>query len=169
MKFLQGLFPFGIVLFFGFIASISLAPAVGQSLFRLGEMGAPLLGQLLDRQGQEFVSRQNDLDRIGEILRNLEKHDEQMARQQLEHQEKTDAARLQELKLQQERLQKEQQARDGRERVKRIGAIVYSAVCGIPALIVVWLVFLGKATVPPETANWAYATLGAIGSFWVGG
>jgi hypothetical protein len=169
MKFLQVLFLSGIVLFFGFIGAISTAPTLAKSVFRLSEMGAPLLGQLLDRQEQQLAYRRNDLDRVGEILRNLEKHDEQMARQQLEHQEMTDAERLQELRLQQDQLRREQDRKAAQERLKKIGAAVYSVVCGAPALVIVWLVFLGQGTIPPETANWAYATLGAIGTFWIGG
>jgi len=114
-----------------------------------------------------------DLDKLGQIARDQQKHEERSERELLEHDTKNYSDLLQEMKAQREQLQREQERKDAEEHEKRFGAEVYSLVCGIPAAIVTILVtFFGTTTwaraIPPEATNLAYATLGVMGGYWCG-
>jgi cell shape-determining protein MreC len=159
LRFLKIEFILGVALFLGYLGFGS---RISSDQFKRLELN------------QTASVHRTELDRCGEILRNFEQFEErqQEARREetnerIRNQQQADSARIDDLKKE---LEHERDKIDSEDRKKMIGGVLYSIVCGIPAMaIVIMVVFYGKGpSIPAETTNWAYATLGVIGTFWLG-
>jgi hypothetical protein len=145
------------------LASRGLAIFFGAGVAAFRGFTFSLSHKTIHQAAPPFVEHSITGSDLGQILRDFQKHDERMNRQQIEHQEKTDAALLQQLKAERERQRKEQERKDAEQHQKNIAAAIFGVVCGVPAFFIVYTLAFGANTafaraIRPETVNWAYAT-----------